>query len=1186
MKIQREKHHLFSLFVRLSIVYSVLFVTNVKTACGAVSDSYYYSSGRKNMLPLSKKMVAVRFKPEVTSERQRAIAESQGTLPSFSERKELPVFKITLLSLRQVATEETIIQTIDSLNANEDVEFANPVFDFPDAELTLTDEFIVKFTPSVTKEEIEAFNRLNGVETARKEKWAEWYVLRVKDPRNMNALKMANLYYESPITIYSVPNFVRRLEPMSVTPNDTYFQQQWALHNGGQIPPGGTQDADIDAPEGWEISTGSPDIVIAIIDEGVDITHEDLVNKLVAGYDFVENDNDPSPWNNDAHGTACAGLAAGQTNNTIGVAGVAWGCKIMPIRIAYGYGGGWWYYDTWIAGGIQWAADNRADVLSNSWGGGSPSDAITEAVQYAKNYGRGGKGCVVVFAAGNSGSYVAYPAWLDEVIAVGATDHDDERWDYSNFGSELDVVAPSGLTNLQGNIWTTDITGSAGYNNRNPDILDYTDKMGGTSAAAPQVAGLAALILSVNPDLTSDEVQFFIESTADDKGTTGWDQYYGWGRINVYKALIEAAKNEQILRKVDDVNDGDSVLPDEEITYTIHYANPVTDENDPNYIGTLTGVTIVDYLPQELDPNNPFDPAYSLSNHRYVWNIGTLSPGNSNSIQVRVIVNELAEPLGKITNVCVLRANEIGPVTSVEVTDVNSWNPGIVYVNKQATGSNTGMSWNNVYRCLHKALERGQEGCGSEIWVAAGTYKPDTNAVDPNKYATFELADGVGLYGGFAGNETSREQRNPLANQTILTGDIDNDDTGDIQDVVTALGIGQTTIIDGFTITKGLWSGLWCDPNSSPIIANNTFKANWDGVDCNGTPTIINCIVENNSRYGIFCLPNSSPTITNNIIRGNGGNGIYCQEIGEGVEIEIKNNWIHSNGNNGIYIYNPDFYAPAIIRNNTIVNNAGYGINSLWPEDANISNCIAWYNSSGQLYSSNGTFEKVRYSCIQNGDTNNGNINIDPLFYNDPNDPNNFHLSSNSPCIDAGNPFADYAGETDIDGEGRVKDGNADGIERVDMGADEYYWSPADFNDDRIVNFIDYARFANAWDSNDSNSNWDPICNIGIPANNRIDYNDLAVFCEDWLWQAGWTQLIGFMMMGQGMSEEGGVLFAPAETSLQAVSAEQQIEKVEPLKIEQLIKWLEELWLTDSEVRKTIDKAPWQKFMDSIKDGV
>jgi subtilisin family serine protease len=297
-----KKNNLLIPFVLLSLFYSLSFVTNVKVASAAVTDAnfYYYSGGRKITLPVSKEILAVRFKPQISLDEQRTIIESQGNLLSFSERKDIDVLKITLLPLQQGVTEETVVQTINSLNADENIEFAGPVFDFPDAKLTLTDEFIVKFDPNMSEAEIESFNTLNNVDVVRKEKWADWYVLRVKDPKNTNALKMANLYYESPLTEFAMPNFIMILKPMSVTPDDTYFPNQWHLSNIGQS--GGTPHGDIDAPLGWMISTGSSDIVIAIIDAGVDLTHPDLVNKLVGGWDFVENDNDPNPLYYDAQG--------------------------------------------------------------------------------------------------------------------------------------------------------------------------------------------------------------------------------------------------------------------------------------------------------------------------------------------------------------------------------------------------------------------------------------------------------------------------------------------------------------------------------------------------------------------------------------------------------------------------------------------------------------------------------------------------------------------------------------------------------------------------------------------------------------------------------------------------------------------------------------------------------------------
>ena len=313
-------------------------------------------------------------------------------------------------------------------------------------------------------------------------------------------------------------------ENVRVEPNDVYFYNQWHL------------DA-INAPEAWAYTTGDPNIVIAVLDTGIDVNHPDLIGNIVPGYDFLDDDSDPNPTGDDAHGTACAGLIAAQGDNSIGVIGVAWHCKIMPIRII----GDDLITDVEIADAFRWSAENGADVLSNSWSEMIPGlrptthSAIWDVTKPG-GIGRQGKGCVVLFASGNGGP-MGSPAVYSEVIAVGAIDANDKLWDYSSGGPELDIVAPSGNGDSNGHMWTTDIAGSPGYNNRDPNIYDFTDRMGGTSGACPIVAGVAALILSMDPNLTNLEVKDILLYSARSVGPLGWHPSYGYGCVDAYAAV-------------------------------------------------------------------------------------------------------------------------------------------------------------------------------------------------------------------------------------------------------------------------------------------------------------------------------------------------------------------------------------------------------------------------------------------------------------------------------------------------------------------------------------------------------------------------------------------------------------------------------------------------------------------------
>jgi len=197
-----------------------------------------------------------------------------------------------------------------------------------------------------------------------------------------------------------------------------------------------------------------------------------------------------------------------------------------------------------------------------------------------------------------------------------------------------------------------------------------------------------------------------------------------------------------------------------------------------------------------------------------------------------------------------------------------------------------------------------------------------------------------------------------------------------------------------------------------------------------------------------------------------------------------------------------------------------------------------------------------------------------------------YHLSSDSNCIDAGDPnFNPDPNMTDIDGEPRVVDGDGDanGTEIVDMGADEYYWSPADFNNDGLVNFFDYALFASAWQSEPNDDNYNEDCDL--EDNNSIDYNDLALFCEDWLWQTAWAKTFPCSYgqgMGRGMGLGMSESLSLAEELYPSTPAKKPQPQLTEADIEELIKWLDELWLTEDELRKMMSEDEWLKFIESV----
>lgn len=310
-----------------------------------------------------------------------------------------------------------------------------------------------------------------------------------------------------------------------LVPTDPHFGRLWALHNMGQAVNGvtGSVDADVDAPQAWNLETGSKQVVVAVIDTGVDLDHPDLkANILPRGnedWDFADA-NDDEPWDSDTHGTHVAGTVAARRNGK-GVVGLAFGSWIMPLRVNLMSG-----MNQNRADAINYVTQqaikhkkSRRYVINCSWRMSGDHAGVRTAIQKAvKN------NVLVVFAAGNADSNIdttpQYPAVYPDVIAVGATDQRDQRAWFSNYGKKVDVSAP-GV-----NIYSTIPDNTYGYKN-------------GTSMASPHVAGLGALIWSKNLGLTNKQVRKIIESTTDniDALNPGFAGRLGTGRINAYRAI-------------------------------------------------------------------------------------------------------------------------------------------------------------------------------------------------------------------------------------------------------------------------------------------------------------------------------------------------------------------------------------------------------------------------------------------------------------------------------------------------------------------------------------------------------------------------------------------------------------------------------------------------------------------------
>ena len=304
------------------------------------------------------------------------------------------------------------------------------------------------------------------------------------------------------------------------TPNDQLYEYQWHYPR-------------INLPSAWDITRGNANVVVAVCDQGFQFNHVDWVGvQTTSPHDYVDNDNDPSTSIDESHGMHVAGTIFAATNNNTGVAGIAPLCTLMPIRCLDDSGSG---SSQMIADAITWGANHGADAMNLSLGfpvSGPPQDPGPPMSTAVANAGNAG---VVIFAAtGNDGQpYVGYPALYQQCIAVGSTGYDDVRADYSNYGTGLDIVAPGGdmSEDLNGDQYADGVLSTVRYDNQWAYVFFQ-----GTSMATPHACGVGALLMSNG--LAGSQVRQALQETALDLGPNGWDNQFGYGRIDAHAALL------------------------------------------------------------------------------------------------------------------------------------------------------------------------------------------------------------------------------------------------------------------------------------------------------------------------------------------------------------------------------------------------------------------------------------------------------------------------------------------------------------------------------------------------------------------------------------------------------------------------------------------------------------------------
>ncbi|MHC4154421.1 MAG: S8 family serine peptidase [Planctomycetota bacterium] len=917
---------------------------------------------------------------------------------------------------------------LDELNARYRVSDIKPVFkDFKKNREKLKG-LLRKDRALLTRKERHLLRRLaRAPKEARVPDLSRIYKLKVELEPGQSLEEVVAGYNADPDVEYAEFNYIVSID---LTPDDPLYSIQWPLNNTGQMYPAsgkynyppGTPDCDIDAPEAWDIETGSWEVIIAVVDTGVDYSHRDLDDNMWTdgsghhGYDFINNDNDP--MDDRGHGTHCAGTIAAEGDNGLDIAGVCWNAKIMALKFLGSDGRG----DTEDAVlAFYYAVENGAEVVSNSWGGGDHSHAAQEAIDYAYS-----QGVIMVASAGNGDTdEPQYPAYYNHMISVAATDSDDQKAGFSNYGDWVDIAAPGvDVLSLR-----------ASGTSMGTTYDEYTTIASGTSMACPHVAGACVILLSIYPETSVDEMRDILQDAADPiapgicqsgrlnlrqaalqiikpKGTVWLSaQAYSCSAvvgIEVRDSDLNGAGIQDVTVTTDDGDLETVLLNETSHTPGLFTGTISTSEGEPTLQdatlpvghGQIITVTYQDANDGTGSPATAEDSAIVDCEPPGIFNLQIDVPGPEPTVTFQTDEGTMA---------LVLCGAACGGPYFIETSD---W-----LLSESHTITITGVSPETDYFFVVEATDEVGNATVEDNYglcypftttVAGEIYVPSQcptiqGAVDDSwDGGTVLVADGTYAGAGnrdidFKGKAITVRSENGPENCIIDCGGSEFDRHCGFKFL---RGEDGNSVLEGFTITNGYayyGGGIYCE-QSSPTIINCILSENvaerggysrGGGLYCtDGNVLLIDCTFIGNSaeEHGgaVACEDYSSPTVTNCTFSGNivsgyhfaTGGGMYCSSPTNPVLTNcVFSNNVASGGSakgGGLYFDGSGLTLVNCVFSGNRAGSLGAGILFGWGAVSTVSNCTFTGNfaddDGGGIYT--GSHSNIRLTnCILWGDT-------------------------------------------------------------------------------------------------------------------------------------------------------------------------------------------------------------------------